>query len=375
MYKYLFGFLGCGNMASAIAESFLAAGKVKPDEILLCDKEISKTETFAKRGCGTTSVPSDITENCRFVFCAVKPQSFSSLCEELSGKINCEVIISIMAGIKIENIEKALGVKDVSVVRIMPNLACRFGCGVTLVEFNGLNEASKSVLKNALLSMGQLVEIPEKEFNFANTIRNVLKKYQDNILRVSFLGSISEYKGIRLLVNAWLNSDILQGDKFELTVAGRGDIPYLESLRKIKNVIIDNRFISNEEMLKYYSETDITIMPYINISQSGVLLTNIGLHIPVIVSKVGGLTQPFEIKKIGYILPDISEKSIISTLVLAQKELKQLRELKGNTKEWEELDKFYDWKNIAVKTVNFYLSISKRCRLCGACECLPVSTA
>ena len=170
MYKYLFGFLGCGNMASAIAESFLAAGKVKPDEILLCDKEISKTETFAKRGCGTTSVPSDVTENCRFVFCAVKPQSFSSLCEELSGKINCEVIISIMAGIKIKNIEKALGVKDVSVVRIMPNLACRFGCGVTLVEFNGLNEASKSVLKNALLSMGQLVEIPEKEFNFATSV-------------------------------------------------------------------------------------------------------------------------------------------------------------------------------------------------------------
>ena len=52
----------------------------------------------------------------------------------------------------------------------MPNLACRFGCGVTLVEFNGLNEASKSVLKNALLSMGQLVEIPEKEFNFATSV-------------------------------------------------------------------------------------------------------------------------------------------------------------------------------------------------------------
>lgn len=223
-----------------------------------------------------------------------------------------------------------------------------FHDGKTMAEY-------KNIFPNGAVS----TVIPHGKL-FSGKTDIVLKKYQDNILRVSFLGSISEYKGIRLLVNAWLNSDILQGDKFELTVAGRGDIPYLESLRKIKNVIIDNRFISNEEMLKYYSETDITIMPYINISQSGVLLTNIGLHIPVIVSKVGGLTQPFEIKKIGYILSDISEKSIISTLVLAQKELKQLRELKGNTKEWEELDKFYDWKNIAVKTVNFYLSISKR---------------
>jgi pyrroline-5-carboxylate reductase len=76
----------------------------------------------------------------------------------------------MLAGIKIQAIKTAVGTNAPCVVRIMPNLACEFGEGVTLVATSGLpTERSKEIM--ALLNpLGLTVELDEEMFNAGTAV-------------------------------------------------------------------------------------------------------------------------------------------------------------------------------------------------------------
>ena len=49
-------------------------------------------------------------------------------------------------------------------------------------------------------------------------------------------------------------------------------------------------------------KSDVLLLPYKEISQSGVLLSGLKYKKTFIVSNVGGLTQPFNLGKVGWVL-------------------------------------------------------------------------
>lgn len=63
------------------------------------------------------------------VIFAVKPQDFAACIEDLSTDLSDRLIISIMVGVSLENLQKATGSKRV--VRSMPNLPLTVGEGLT----------------------------------------------------------------------------------------------------------------------------------------------------------------------------------------------------------------------------------------------------
>lgn len=116
--------LGAGNIGSAIARGFVAAGLLKPADIFLTRRNVSALQEF--RDAGYTVAPDNIaaTQKADLLIFAVTPQQLDSLLKEIRGSIDPgrHVIVSVVSGVSISAIQEELGSK-VPVIRVMPNTA------------------------------------------------------------------------------------------------------------------------------------------------------------------------------------------------------------------------------------------------------------
>ncbi len=92
------------------------------------------------------------------VIVAVKPQQFKQLASQLRGPLSDQMIVSVMAGIRINTIQDLLGVADVA--RTMPNLGIGSGQSLT-----GIFPATES-LKHIVSMWGDVIELnAESDFD------------------------------------------------------------------------------------------------------------------------------------------------------------------------------------------------------------------
>lgn len=122
---------GCGNMGMIYARAFLKYNIVDRSELLLAEKNQERKEILKESGLGLVTTVNDpqIGES-DIIIIAVKPQDFSLLAAELRPVLrDGQIIISIMAGIRIPTLQKELGQKRI--VRAMPNSPAEIGMGMT----------------------------------------------------------------------------------------------------------------------------------------------------------------------------------------------------------------------------------------------------
>ena len=134
-----------------------------------------------------------------------------------------------------------------------------------------------------------------------------------------FFGLVRAYKGLDLLIDAFADSR-LRNYPIKLIVAGEfydDPKPYLEQVEKhdLKDlVIIQNQYISDNDVKYYFNVADIIVQPYKSATQSGV--TQIAYHFekPMLVTNVGGLGEIIPNGKVGYVV-DPEPKAIADALV------------------------------------------------------------
>ena len=111
-----------------------------------------------------------------------------------------------------------------------------------------------------------------------------------------FFGIVREYKGLRDLLEAlpWVRARL--GNAM-LVVAGEfweDKRSYLEAIERLQIgdlVIIEDRYIPNEEVLLYFSAADVLVAPYRRTTGSGVVQMALGNGCPVITTRVGNLAE------------------------------------------------------------------------------------
>lgn len=112
---------------------------------------------------------------------------------------------------------------------------------------------------------------------------------------ILFFGLVREYKGLDLLIKAL--PLIKTSQKFKIVIAGEFYEDEKKYLKLIKEhnledqIIIENKYISNEDVPKYFCASDAVVLPYRTATQSGVVPVAIHFNKHVIVTKVGGLAQ------------------------------------------------------------------------------------
>jgi pyrroline-5-carboxylate reductase len=123
--------IGGGNMGATYARAFLRSDIAKAGDILIVEKHEEKREAIKKEAIAVVngSIDKDLAQY-DIMILAVKPQDFKSIVDDLSKVLKKnQVIISIMAGIKISTIKEFL--KHDLIVRAMPNTPAQLGFGIT----------------------------------------------------------------------------------------------------------------------------------------------------------------------------------------------------------------------------------------------------
>lgn len=162
------GFIGCGNMGSAIAR---AVSKTDGYEIYLADYLKEKSDALSKEINGVSTDNKTVFSSCDFIFLAVKPNMLKSVLDDsasyLDSRNNRPVLISIAAGVSLEQIKEIRG--DCPVIRVMPNTPVAVCEGMVLYCNDGAAEYLDE-FKSFMQYSGLLYEIPEKFIDAASAV-------------------------------------------------------------------------------------------------------------------------------------------------------------------------------------------------------------
>lgn len=137
---------------------------------------------------------------------------------------------------------------------------------------------------------------------------------------ILFFGYIRAYKGLDVLIKAFgtvrkrLHDAVLLivGESYEPIERYRSLIH--ENGVESATVLVD-RFVANEEVASYYESCDVVALPYREATQSGILNIAYGCLKPVIVTRVGGLSEFVDDEKTGLIVPPESPDALADAIV------------------------------------------------------------
>ncbi len=158
-----YGFIGCGNMGSAIAK----AVSQKTDSIMVSD--LSGKAKALGYAYGSAQ---EAAAKCDRLFLAVKPQKMAEVLELLQPALQEKkpLLITMAAGLSMEKINAMAG-GGCPIIRIMPNTSVAIGKGVTLYCRNAL--VSDALLADFLADMGasgEMVPLEEGLFDAGTSL-------------------------------------------------------------------------------------------------------------------------------------------------------------------------------------------------------------
>ena len=161
-----YGFIGLGNMGSAIISGMAASGKFRSDNIFGFNRSESKTLALRdKHGLIPCKSAAELVRRSEVVVLAVKPQMMPALLEEIGELLTPDkTVITIAAGKSCAWYEERLP-EGTPVVRIMPNINAKVKAAVSSVC--GGRYASEEHIKIAegvFSTVGKVYRIEEKMF-------------------------------------------------------------------------------------------------------------------------------------------------------------------------------------------------------------------
>jgi len=136
---------------------------------------------------------------------------------------------------------------------------------------------------------------------------------------ILFFGRIASYKGIEYLLQA-LAQLIEIDDAYRLIIAGKvnkGYATYWDNMLRIIEmhrlspfIIPRIEFIPDNDIEIYFKASDVMVLPYTEIFQSGPLFLSYFFGLPVIASDVGSFREDILVGKTGYIFAPKSSEDL-----------------------------------------------------------------
>ncbi len=164
------GFIGCGNMGSAIIQGISKSQNFK---VAGYDHNAYKLEKLQKE-CGLIICQSEeeLTKLVDIIVIAVKPYAVQALVNKIMPFLNNEKILcSIAAGVSVETIKQASS-SLCPVVVVMPNTPAMVGEACTALCFDDtmLSFSQKEMIQTIFNAVGTTVILPESFFSEFSTL-------------------------------------------------------------------------------------------------------------------------------------------------------------------------------------------------------------
>lgn len=157
------GFIGGGNMASAMIGGILKSGLAAKEQIIATAKTTKTADSLSERfGISASTDNTAAAKQSDILFLAVKPYLFGEIIVEIKEYVRPEtLIISIAAGQTLEKIEHVFE-KNIKLVRAMPNTPALVGEAMSALCANqNVTEDDLSDAKAIFNSFGKCEVVPE----------------------------------------------------------------------------------------------------------------------------------------------------------------------------------------------------------------------
>lgn len=194
MSSYTYGFIGTGNMGSALAG---AVAKSDSGTILLSNRTPEKARRLAEAIGAVWGDNRTLAKSCEILFLGVKPQMMAGLFDEISPILQERtrtgdrfILVSMAAGLTLAGLEEMAGV-PCPIIRLMPNTPVSVGEGVTLYTHNQLvREEELNRLLAALNATGELISLPESQFDAGSALSGCGPAFADLFLEALADGGV-----------------------------------------------------------------------------------------------------------------------------------------------------------------------------------------
>ena len=173
------GFIGAGNMASAIISGLISSG-TGPSALFVSDINSGKLDTLALSGVNVTQSSTDVVEHSDIIILAVKPNILPNVLGEIANSaINYKdkIFVSIAAGFTVSRMREILG-HAVKSVRTMPNTPALIGKGMTVIAMDErLSADEASAVTSIFASVGEVIRMDENFINAATALHGSSPAY------------------------------------------------------------------------------------------------------------------------------------------------------------------------------------------------------
>ncbi|WP_207942294.1 pyrroline-5-carboxylate reductase [Enterococcus sp. DIV2402] len=209
------GFIGVGNMASAIVEGIVAKEFVSGSQIYLFDILTEKVQQFAGTlGAHAMNSPEEVIINVDVLVLAVKPNIVrTALLNAKEGILEKQpLLVSIAAGTTTEAIYDIFETdQPVKVVRVMPNVNAMVGEGAAAVCGNPFaSKEDVSLIVDMFNKIGRAWELEEKNFSNFTALAGSSPAYAylfiDSIARAGVKNGLPKDIALEIATQAVLGS-------------------------------------------------------------------------------------------------------------------------------------------------------------------------
>jgi len=189
---------------------------------------------------------------------------------------------------------------------------------------------------------------------YDNYIKKIKIEKERKTFNVLFFGLVRNYKGLMYLIEGFnkIPQNIIEN--FKLFIVGEvwenKDLIYSlisESRYKDRIKIID-KYVSDEDVNKYFNLADVIVLPYTRASNSGVANIAVRYGKPVITTNIGGLVEIF--------------KNYEGAFFIEPKNSDQLRNMILECFKKKKISHYYHynltWKDIVKKYENVFIKIN-----------------
>lgn len=190
------GFIGYGNMASALATGFVEAKKVERENLYAYAPNQEKLEkNTSALGINKVSSLKALVEAVDTVFVACKPYQIEDVLAELGKTVSGKQLVSVAAGwdyIRFRNILP----EDTKIQCIMPNTPAQVRAGVLLVaKENDWEDDEREELLDLLSGVGKVVELETRLMDAGMAISGCGPAFMDMVIEA--LGDAGVKHGLK----------------------------------------------------------------------------------------------------------------------------------------------------------------------------------
>lgn len=188
------GFIGCGNMATAMIKGIIRNGIVAKEDIMGADLSQASIDKIAGgMGIYVTTDNKEVAANVDVLVLSVKPQFYESVITEIKDVVKeQQLIITIAPGKTLAWLGEQFG-KTVKIVRTMPNTPALVGEGITAACSNeNVTPEELDTVTGILRGFGKCEVVPEHLMDVVTSVSGSSPAYVFMFIEAMADGAVAD---------------------------------------------------------------------------------------------------------------------------------------------------------------------------------------